>query len=193
MMTEAATLPITLDSTIRLHPLSQQRENGVVIIGRGDQFLELPSEGTDFLAWLAQDLTLNQARERFEARYNPFPDEDVLEVVDAGLIALLHLDSDWTRELERFTELPKAKCIMALDGETDIFMAKKVLGNHMCLMGDVSASMLYLEEPENVHAYSTKLIRELGPEGFILQSGCDIPANAKLENVRAMVAAAMDA
>jgi uroporphyrinogen-III decarboxylase len=60
----------------------------------------------------------------------------------------------------------------------------------MCLMGDVSASMLYLEEPEDVYDYSAKLIRELGPEGFILHSGCDIPANAKLENVRAMVAAA---
>ena len=54
MMTGATTLPITLDSKIRLHPLSEQRENGVVIIGRGDQFLELPSEGTDFLTWLAQ-------------------------------------------------------------------------------------------------------------------------------------------
>jgi uroporphyrinogen-III decarboxylase len=50
--------------------------------------------------------------------------------------------------------------------------------------------MLYLEEPEDVYDYSAKLIRELGPEGFILHSGCDIPANAKLENVRAMVAAA---
>jgi uroporphyrinogen-III decarboxylase len=116
----------------------------------------------------------------------------VQEVVDAGLIALLHLDSNWTRELERFRELPRAKCIMALDGETDIFKAKKVLGNHMCLMGDVSASMLYLEEPEDVYDYSAKLIRELGPEGFILHSGCDIPANAKLENVKAMVAAATE-
>jgi hypothetical protein len=114
----------------------------------------------------------------------------VLAVVDAGLIALLHLDSDWTRELERFTELPRGKCIMALDGETDIFKAKEILGDHMCLMGDVSASMLFLEEPEAVYDYCTELIRKLGPQGFILQSGCDIPANAKLENVRAMVAAA---
>jgi uroporphyrinogen-III decarboxylase len=60
-------------------------------------------------------------------------------------------------------------------------------------MGDVSASMLYLEEPEDVYDYSAKLIRQLGPEGFILHSGCDIPANAKLENVQAMVAAAIDA
>ncbi len=122
----------------------------------------------------------------------PYFSRLVCEVVDAGLIALLHLDSDWTRELECFRELPGGRCIMALDGETDIFRAKKVLGDHMCLMGDVPASMLFRDTPENVYAYCTRLIRELGPEGFILQSGCDIPANAKLENVKAMVAAAVE-
>ncbi len=120
----------------------------------------------------------------------PYFSRLVCEVVDAGLIALLHLDSDWTRELECFKELPRGRCIMALDGETDIFKAKEVLGDHMCIMGDVPASMLFLDTPDNVYAYCTRLIRELGPEGFILQSGCDIPANAKLENVQAMVAAA---
>ena len=110
------------------------------------------------------------------------------EVTDSGLIALLHLDSNWTRELTRFRELPKGKCIMALDGETDIFKAKEILGDHLCIMGDVSASMMYLDNPDTVQAYCRKLIREIGPAGFILQSGCDIPANAKLENVQAMVA-----
>jgi len=122
----------------------------------------------------------------------PFFSRLVREVVDAGLIALLHLDSDWTRELECFKELPKGKCIMALDGETDIFKAKEILTGHMCIMGDVPAAMLYLDTPDVVYDYCTRLIRELGPEGFILQSGCDIPANASLENVKAMVAAALD-
>lgn len=121
----------------------------------------------------------------------PYFHKLVYEVVDAGLIALLHLDSDWTRELDRFRELPRGKCIMALDGETDIFRAKKILGNHMCIMGDVPASMLFLNNPDDVYRYCSRLIRELGPQGFILQSGCDIPANAKLENVQAMVAAAI--
>ncbi len=122
----------------------------------------------------------------------PYFSRLVREVVAAGLIALLHLDSDWTRELECFKELPRARCIMALDGETEIAKAKNILGDHMCIMGDVPASMLFLDEPEAVYAYCTKLIRELGPAGFILQSGCDIPANAKLENVKAMVSAALD-
>jgi uroporphyrinogen-III decarboxylase len=115
----------------------------------------------------------------------------VCEVVEADLIALLHLDSDWTRELERFKELPRGRCIMALDGETDIFRAKEVLKDHMCIMGDVPAAMLCHDTPDQVHAYCIRLIRELGPEGFILQSGCDIPTNAKLENVQAMVASAV--
>jgi hypothetical protein len=122
----------------------------------------------------------------------PYFSRLVNEVVDAGLIALLHLDSDWTRELEHFLELPRGKCILALDGETDIFKAKEILGGHMCLMGDLPAAMLYLDTPDQVYDYSTRLIRTLGPEGFILQSGCDIPTNAKLENVQAMVAAALD-
>jgi hypothetical protein len=120
----------------------------------------------------------------------PYFKRIVCEVVDAGLIALLHLDSDWTRELERFLELPKGKCIMALDGETDIFKARSVLDGHMCIMGDVPAAMLFMDDPNTVFDYCTRLIRELGPRGFILQSGCDIPTNATLENVQAMVAAA---
>ena len=118
----------------------------------------------------------------------PYMHRLIHEVTDSGLIALLHLDSNWTRELARFRELPKGKCIVALDGETDIFKAKEILGDHLCIMGDVSASMMYLENPDTVQAYCRKLIREIGPAGFILQSGCDIPANAKLENVQAMVA-----
>lgn len=120
----------------------------------------------------------------------PYFTRIVQEVVEAELIALLHLDSDWTRELERFKELPAKKCIMALDGETDIFKAKEILRDHMCLMGDVPAAMLFLETPDVISDYCTRLIDQLGPTGFILQSGCDIPANAKLENVQAMIAAA---
>ena len=81
---------------------------------------------------------------------------------------------------------------MALDGETDIAAARKVLDGHICVMDDVPATMLFLAEPEEVYRYSRKLIGELGPGGFILQSGCDIPADAKLENVQAMVRAAIE-
>jgi hypothetical protein len=126
----------------------------------------------------------------WERFFWPYFKRLVNEVIDAGLIAILHMDQDWTRDLARFRELPKGKCILALDGSTDIYKAKEVLGDHMCIMGDVPAPKLSHGTPDEVYVYCQKLIRELGPEGFILHSGCDIPENAQLDNVRAMVAAA---
>jgi len=117
----------------------------------------------------------------------PYFSRIVNEVIDSGLIALLHLDANWTRELKRFRELPEKKMIMALDGDTDIFQAKKQLGDHLCIMGDVPATLLAFGTKDEVGTYCRKLINQIGPEGFILHSGCDIPANAKLENVQTMV------
>jgi hypothetical protein len=84
-MSEPGIESFSLDCRLGLYPLTRQRENGVVIIGRGDQFLELPTEGLDFLSWLDEGLTLAQARDRFEALHNPFPDNEVFEVVNAFL------------------------------------------------------------------------------------------------------------
>ena len=120
----------------------------------------------------------------------PYLRQLAIDAIDGGLIAIFHVDSDWTRDLERFRELPRGKCILATDGFTDLFKAKEILGDHMCLMGDIPPSKLSMGTPDEVYEYSTRLIRELGPEGFILHSGCDIPVNAKLENVKAMISAA---
>jgi len=85
-MHKAVTPSITLNSSIHLRPLSKQLENGVAIIGRGDQFLELPPEGLEFITWLDEGLSLAEARDRFEALYKkPFPDVQVMAVMDAFL------------------------------------------------------------------------------------------------------------
>jgi uroporphyrinogen-III decarboxylase len=42
-----------------------------------------------------------------------------------------------------------------------------------------------------VRAYCRRLISEVGPSGFILSSGCDVPIDAKYENVKAMVEAVL--
>ncbi len=120
----------------------------------------------------------------------PYFRKMVQDVVDRGLVAILHLDSDWACDLARFRELPGGRCILGTGGHTDLFKAKELLGDHMCLMADVPTAMFSMSSPDAVYDYCTKLVGELGPEGFILHSGCDIPDDAKLENVRAMVAAA---
>jgi hypothetical protein len=111
-------------------------------------------------------------------------------VVESGAYALLHWDNNWDRALEYLKEFPKGKCILTVDGNTDLFKAKEVLGNHMCLMGDIPAAMLTLGTPDEVYKYSCNLVNNLGPKGFILGVGCTVPQNAKVENVKAMIAAA---
>jgi hypothetical protein len=120
----------------------------------------------------------------------PYYKKIVETVIEEGVTPVLHLDSDWTRDLEFFKELPKAKCIISTDSLTDIYKVKEVLGGHMCIMGDVPAAKLSLGTPDEVYDYSSKLIKDLGPSGYILSSGCDIPSNAKPENVKAMISAA---
>lgn len=105
-----------------------------------------------------------------------------------GVTPVLHFDSEWTPFFDYFRELPRGKCVLNLDGSSDIFKAKELLGDRMCIMGDVPATMLRLGEPEEVDDYCRRLIMELGADGgFILSSGCTVPIDAKPENVKAML------
>ena len=107
--------------------------------------------------------------------------------VGKGVTPLLHFDSDWTAFFPLLKNLPRRKCILNLDGSSDIFAAKEVLGDHMCIMGDVPAAMLKLGEPEEVDEYCRRLITELGADGgFILSSGCTMPIDTRPENAKAM-------
>jgi len=117
---------------------------------------------------------------------------DLKQIVDGllagGITPMLHFDSNWDRYLEWFLDLPKGKVLLELDSATDIFKAKKILKGHMCLMGDVPPAMLKLGTPEEVTAYCKRLIDEVGDGGgFILSQGCDVPVDAKPENVRAII------
>ena len=114
------------------------------------------------------------------------------KMVDAfaarGFINVFHMDTDWTRNLHYLKDLPTKKCICELDSTTDIFKAKEILGGHMCIMGDVSPSLLSLGNKEEVIEYCEKLIDVVGKGGgFILSSGCEVPVDARFENVKAMI------
>jgi uroporphyrinogen-III decarboxylase len=105
-----------------------------------------------------------------------------------GITCWLHMDTDWTLNIPYLRELPAKKCICNLDSITDIFKAKDILKGHMCIMGDVPPSLTTLGTVDEVVAYCKKLIDVVGKDnGYIMCSGCEVPIDAKFENVRAMM------
>ena len=108
-----------------------------------------------------------------------------------GFTPILHCDGRWSRAFEMFRRLPPRSCILELDGFTDMFKAKEALGDRMCLMGDVPATLLAFGTRDEVLQYCRRLIEQVGRGGgLILSSGCSIPANARAENVKALAEAA---
>ncbi len=122
----------------------------------------------------------------------PYLNQVVRALADKNIISILHFDQDWTRDLERLRELPARKCILNLDGMTDIRKAKKILGDHMAIMGDIPSVLLKTGTPDDVYKYARDLIRDIGPTGFLLCPGCEAPIDAKAENMEAYVAASRD-
>lgn len=111
----------------------------------------------------------------------------VEKLVAGGISPILHLDGNHDLNLETLRELPAGNCVMQFDGPTDIFLAKEVIGDRVCIMGDVPPDMLVLGSRAEVDEYCHRLIEEVGKGGgYIMGAGCEIPPNAKPENVKAM-------
>ena len=124
----------------------------------------------------------------FERFWWPYTVQMVEAFHAEGIVTWFHLDTSWDKNISYFRQLPRGSAVLALDGTTDIFAAKEVLRDHLCLSGDVHPAMLSIGEPAEVEAYARRLIDEVGGDGgFILSSGCELPADVKLENLRAMI------
>ena len=89
-----------------------------------------------------------------------------------NLAMVFHLDQAWLKFLPLFRKLPEGRYVLELDGATDIFEAKKIVGDRMCLMGDVPARLFKLGTALDVEQYCRKLIDNVGQgSGFILSCG----------------------
>ncbi len=122
----------------------------------------------------------------------PYYLEMVTALAEEDIVSVLHFDQDWTRDLARLREFPAKKCLLNLDGMTDIRKAKEILGDHMAIMGDIPASLFSIGTPDDIYNYVRDLIRDVGPTGLILCPGCDAPLNTKPENMAAFIAAARE-
>ncbi|UCH70424.1 MAG: hypothetical protein JSV29_00085, partial [Candidatus Bathyarchaeota archaeon] len=133
--------------------------------------------------------------EMFEEFVWPTLKKGVDMIVDRGYKAHVHMDGDLTSVLcimKDFTKgLPKGKVLLDLE-KTNMAKAKEVLGDKVCLYGNVPASLLVYGSVKDVEEHCRKLIADCAEGGgFILSTECETPWNAKPENVRAIIDAAI--
>ena len=111
-------------------------------------------------------------------------------LVANDIVPVLHFDQCWHRGLHRFLEFPKKKCVLNPDGMTDLRKFRKIVGDHMSVMGDVPSTLSAIGSPEQIRNYVRDLVRDIGPQGLLIAPGCDVPVNTKPENMKAFSAAA---
>jgi uroporphyrinogen-III decarboxylase len=126
------------------------------------------------------------SKKQFETFYWPYVKKLVQALINERFTPCIFIEGDYTSRLEYFLELPKGKVLGRFDA-SDIFLAKKVLGGHMCIMGNVPSSLLQLGSREDVKAYCKKLIDVVGKDGGFILAPRSTPDDAKPENLKTMV------
>ena len=123
---------------------------------------------------------------QFETFYWPTFKKLVLALIEKNLTPCPFFEGNYNSRLEYLLEFPRGKVLGHFD-TTDIFRAKEVLKGHLCIRGDVPASLLQAGTPGEVKAYCKKLIDVAGKDGGYILSPRTVMDSANVENVRAMM------
>jgi len=126
------------------------------------------------------------SKKQFEKFYWPGLKEALLKAVDLGYIVAPVFEGVWDERLEYLLELPKGK-VTFWSERTDIFRAKEVLGDHLCIQGGVPPTLLQAGSTQDVEEHCKKIIKTVGKNGGLLMFPTSAMDYAKPENVKAMV------
>jgi len=124
--------------------------------------------------------------EQYKKFYWPTFKQVMVGLIEGGCIPLPAAEGGYNTRLKVIRDLPKGKTLWMFD-QTDIVKAKDIVGDTLCILGNVPSAMLKLGTPQQVKDYSKKLIDNVGKGGgFIMGNGAFFD-EAKPENVHAMI------
>ncbi|MFC2015190.1 uroporphyrinogen decarboxylase family protein [Chloroflexota bacterium] len=126
------------------------------------------------------------SKKDFETFYWPGLKKSILRSIELGYVPIPFFEGSYQDRLEYLLELPKGKVVCHFE-HMDMARAKDVLGDHLCIMGNVPSSILQVGSTQDVEEYCENLIKVCGKGGgFILTNGSSID-EARPDNVKAMV------
>ena len=121
--------------------------------------------------------------QQFETFYWPGFRAVVFALVEAGLTPVVHFQGDFTTRLEYFTEFPRGKVVGLFD-RTDVFCAKEIVGDTLCICGNMPLTLLRAGTPEQIRDYARKLIDVVGKDGGFIMSANTVMDDADPDRVK---------
>ena len=132
------------------------------------------------------------SKEQFKKFYWPSFKAQLEGIIEAGMIPLPFVEGSYNNgrlDVIAASNLPAGKTVWLFD-QTDLKMAKKILGGFACIGGNVPSSLFATGTPDKMEDHCKKLIDDIAPGGgFFLAPGVVVD-NAKPENVHAFLRAA---
>lgn len=129
--------------------------------------------------------------EKYREFHWPTAKRITTDLVKAGFTPLCCYQGRYDHVLDTVLELPKRKTIAWFD-KTDLSKAREVIGEHACIAGGISPSLLIGGTPKKVEENVKKIMEDLKPGGgFIFTLPFNAIGDAKVENVKAMTEAVM--
>ena len=125
---------------------------------------------------------------QFETFYWPTLKGLLLGLIEAGLTPCPFFEGDYNSRLKYLLELPKGKVLGYFD-TSDIKKVKEILGNHLCIMGNVPPSLLQTGSRQDVAEYCKKLIDVAGKGGGFIMAPRSAIDEVKPENLKMMISA----
>ena len=123
--------------------------------------------------------------QQFTRFFWPTLRELMLALIGEGCYPCPLWEGDCTSRLPVIKEIPAGKACYAFEA-TDMITAKRMLGDTVCIRGNVPLSLLATGTADDVRAYCKKLIDGCAPGGgFIMDASTGLD-DARPENVRAM-------
>ena len=131
------------------------------------------------------------SEKQFKEFYWPTLRQMMLEMIAAGLIPMPLWEADCTQRLELIADIPKNKAIYWFE-RTDLVKAYEVLGDSVCLRGNLSPSLLTTGTADDVDTAVRHLVEKVFHRDgrLLLDAAFGLPDETPIENARAMFAAA---
>jgi uroporphyrinogen-III decarboxylase len=123
---------------------------------------------------------------QFDKFYWPTFKKLVLTLVERGATPCIFFEGTFTSRLEYLLDFPKGSILVRLD-RTDIFKAKEILKDHLCIEGNIPSALLQIGSVQEVKDYCKKLIDVVGKGGGYILGPRSSTDEVKPENLKAMI------